>query len=507
LGVRFTGPADLRAKARKELQRRARAAIAKVRDENFEEFCRGVERDIKNDLHAKQLDVVQLIEAGTRFISLCCSRRAGKTYLLACLIVLKLLTAGFHQAVFFVAPTMDIGKDLIWDDVQRIHDLYGLGWKLSEREGEIHTPSGASFHIIGLNDKKQTGKTRGYDMVMCLCDETQEIEHLLRPFIVATMPALAARKGVFVASGTPGIARRGYWYGLCHGQTPQERQGFVHRHWDLRDNPKLPRNAEEIHAEELARNGWTREHPTFQREWLGLWVDDHNFLVVEYASKRDDLSALPDEYSLAWKHVIGIDYGYNDAVAWLVITMHPYTGYRYFVHAEKLTHATYDDAAERTKTLVQQYATTNVVCDPAGGGKPFYETFNRKYGTETGCTIRSAHKVAGSIVESVRFLNTELRCTRLKLVQPACTALSDEISVIRWKDEWHNEILESTEYPQDAFDAGRYALMETIAWKTKERPPLPEADPETQREMRSIAERRRRQDNANPLAALRNRFG
>jgi hypothetical protein len=68
--------------------------------------------------------------------------------------------------------------------------------------------------------------------------------------------------------------------------------------------------------------------------------------------------------------------------------------------------------------VVRQYGCQSVVGDPGGGGKAFYVTFSRKYADKLGINVRGAVKEAGSVVESVRWINTELRCERLKVLCP-----------------------------------------------------------------------------------------
>lgn len=447
--------AEQRELAQKELQRRRE--LAKV------ELARraAIRARIIEGLHEKQRDVVETIDSGQRFIALCCSRRAGKTYLLASLIILKLLDAGFNQAVFFVATTMSIGKGLIWREVAKIVEEFDLGWTMREHQGSIETPSGATFRIIGMDSVAQTGKTRGFDIVLCLTDETQEYEHLLAEFLISTSPALTGHKGVFVAAGTPGIAREGIWFDICHGE-----KGFTSKGWDLRENPGLPRSADEILQEEMTRHGYTWEHATFQREYLGIWKEDHNFLVCEYSTKSA-VAALPSGYSKSWKHVIGIDYGFTDDTAWVVIAVDPDTGKKYVVHAEKEAGLDGDQAADRTLGLVTEFGTPKVISDPGGGGLPFFAAFNRKYARSVGITIRPAWKPPGSVEKSIHLLNTELRTGRLLLVTGHAGPLVKEVSKLRWKNNLREEILKGSDYPDHCFDALRYALMDVHGFRVK----------------------------------------
>lgn len=445
--------------ARKELRRRAKIELA---------YRQGIKDKILDGLHDKQKAVIEAIAAGERSISLCTSRRAGKTYLLASLIILTLLDAGFGQAVFFVAQTMSTGKGFIFKDLVRLIEEYQLPWTIKEHAGVIETPAKASFRIIGMDKKTQVGKTKGFKIIGCFTDEVQEYPHLIQEFIEATGPALKDYRGLLVTSGTPGPAKQGTWYRISHALG--EYQRFKCFHWSIRDNTKFPRDPEEVLREELENGGYTWDHPYFQREYLGIWAESHSLNVFEFLTNRNTFTELPTGYGLHWTHVLGLDYGYNDDTAWTVIAMCPHTTKKYVLVSEKQSGLIADQVVERTAALVQLYGLRRVVVDPSGGGKPFYEQFNRRYSKTLGCTIRPAHKAAGSVEASIHAANTELRTGRLLLHADGARPLIEELQKLRYKDETREEILSGAEYPDHCADSARYCLAELMGLRGKPRP-------------------------------------
>ena len=468
--------------AAKELARRARAKLSLVR--TTPEFKAWVDEDIDAGMHDKQREA----DADpARYKAYCCSRRAGKTSLLARAIIKALQKAQRKQWVMFIAPTLEIGKDLIWAELVDLHDHYCLGWKLSEQRGFIETDTGAKFRIVGLDKLKQVDKLRGYDVVLFVTDETQTYEHLLPPLLDAVSPALSGRRGVWISAGTPGPALRGFWFDICHG-----KNGFAARHWTVLDNSKNPRPGAEVIAEERQRRGWPDHHPTLRREWYGEWVEDSNYLVCEFSSDRNVVHTLPDDYGPTWRHVVGLDFGYTDPSAWVVLAVDPHSRRAFVVHNEEHARLTIDEAVEITKRIVLTYGTRQIVCDPGGGGQSFYETFNARYAKQLGAAIRSADKV--NKLGSISLLNTELRSVvdgigRLSIVGTAVN-LVHQLGSLRWKDDTRTEILEGALYPDHSFDALRYALMEAAPWAVKQKP-----EPETaeQKEQRARDERLRKQ--------------
>lgn len=450
--------------ARAELARRggARAARAHLRlVRQSPEFKSWVSDDIDASMHAKQLEASR---CAARFKAYCCSRRAGKTAAIAREIVKALVKAGPKQWVLFIAPTLEIGKDLIWAELEELHDDYQLEWTLRADRGYIETPSGAKFRIVGLDKLKQVDKLRGYDVVLFVTDETQTYEHLLQPLLDAVSPSLSGRRGVWISAGTPGPALRGFWFDICHG-----KHGFVALHWTILENPKNPRPGAEVQREERERRGWSEEHPTYRREWKGEWVQDASLLVCEFDPDRNTIAELPENYGPHWKHVVGMDYGFVDPCAWVVLALDPYSRATVVVHNEEHAKLIGDEAAEITARLVREFRTTLVVCDPAGGGKPFFETFNARYGKKLGCSIRAANKV--DLLGGINLLNTELRTARMRVIQTGTAHLVHQLSVLRWKDaETRQEILQGELYPDHSFDALRYALVELAPWSVKQEP-------------------------------------
>ncbi|MFT3927430.1 MAG: hypothetical protein QM778_33160 [Myxococcales bacterium] len=334
-------------------------------------------------------------------------------------------------------------------------------------------------------------------------------------------PSLMDTGGSFIAAGTPGYAPQGTWYDWCHGK---EGGFYTFPTWTIIENEKFPRDPHKALEEERRRHGWDENHPDYQREHLGLWVHDVTQFVLEFRSELapagNVLTELPAHYSHHWKHVIGMDFGWNDSCAWTVLAVDPYSPLRIVVHAEVHAKVNNDEAAKITKRLVERFQTKTVVCDPNGGGINFYEgTFNPRYSKITGCTIRGAHKLGK--LERVRTMNTELRKGRLLLYLPpegeddiSAAPLAHEIRVLRWKDKEEGEVLTSDTMRDDCFDSCGYAFAEIAPRKAREKTAEDTAkekardaeaefkakvkagDPEALEKKRRREERERREQNA-----------
>jgi hypothetical protein len=458
--------------AREELQRRARTEFLR-RAGGTPEHAELVRRDIIARLHEKQRLVVDMVFAFVRFVAAECSRRAGKTHLAAAVIILKLLAAKHGQEVVYVAPTLARGKELIWLELMRMLEEYGLVWKSNESTGKMWTPSGVLFRIVGLNNKKQVGKVaRGGNTVLVVTDETQEFPHLLEQFLNAIGPALAESLGCCLAMGTPTVNESDYWAQICDGG-----EGFQLVHWTLRDNPYLGRDPDELLADERKRHGWSEDHPNYVREYLGKRCRDASNMVLELDEARNVVTSIrgyvPSIWSVPfdpahdalrarWRHFIGIDFGFTDATAWVVLAAPTHGPEVYAVHCEKESGLTWDQVIERTAGLVRRYRPQGVVGDSASGGKTFLETFNVRYARTLGVYIRAASK--HDKPASIAVMNTELRKGRLKFLAPVTSQLVTEARALQWENPERTEILEGSAYPEDFFDSLRYAFNDFWAF-------------------------------------------
>lgn len=447
-----------------ELRRRAREELA--RRIGTPEHTAYVKADIIRRLHDKQRAVVAMVFAFVRFIAAECSRRAGKTHVAAAVIVLKLIEAKRGQEVVFCAPTLARGKELIWAELERMLDEYGYtperGWKRTSASGKIRTASGALFRIVGLDNKRQVGKiSRGGNTILFITDETQEFPHLLEALLVAAGPALAQSRGCFLALGSPTVNESDYWARICDGE-----EGFVHVHWTLRDNPYLGRDPDELLAEERERHGWAEDHPTYVREYLGKRCRDGSVLVLEW-SKRNEVTEIegykPEDFA-KWRHFIGIDFGLSDATAWVVLAAPMHGAEVFVVHHEQARGLSWDDVAERTHRLCTLYKPQGVVGDSASGGAQFLQTFNMRYASKLKVFARSASK--HDKPASISVMNTELRTARMRvlMLSDGTKQLAREATALQWADPERSKILEGSAYPEDAFDAWRYAFNDFWAF-------------------------------------------
>lgn len=478
----------LREAAAEELHRRARAEL--ILRQNTKAFRKAmnhaiIERGIEDTppFEAQR----RVLDDSSRLITLCCSRRGGKSKILSRIIAKSLNHCRHGEWVVYGAKTLGIAKDIIWADLHAINERFCLGWKINDSDLSITTLRQGRFRLFGVDDKDSVGKVRGKKYRLVVCDEVSTYEHLLKELVEQAFdPGTKDLDGRIILAGTPGYVKAGYWYEASQGVV----SGWSAHHWTIFDNPHIG-NVEEKLRKTREMFGYDEDHPTYIAEYLGRWVDNSSLAVCDYLESRNGITELPRGYNLTWRHVIGIDFGSVDACSWTVIAVDPHSGDRYVVEDFAQSGLVGDEPVEITRELVERYDTTYVVCDPGGGGKFFFETFNAKWAQTMQCHIRPADKQ--DLLGSIRLLNAELRMARLKFLLPKTVKTTTDIKRLLWKDERRDKLIEGPTFPHDRFDSLRYAVNETIAWRAKQAPPEETAEEEAERKAREARLRREQQ--------------
>lgn len=382
-------------------------------------------RAILDSCHDKQREV--LLDP-RRYKAILAGRRSGKTMMVSRAIALSLESSGRDDWTFYSAVTRVVAKDLIWPKLEEINRDHQLGWSMRTNDGVITTNRGAMFRVLGFDDSGQVEKSAGYRVRLFCCDEPHSYATKLKYLAEQKIgPALADLGGTLMLSGTPGIARVGYWFEASTGRKPE----FKTWSWTVRSNPRFLRDPDEYIAEELQLRGWTLETPAFRREILAEWCEDEGAMVYAFVYERNAVESL--EIDPAGLFTLGIDYGVNDACAWAVLYTPPHDRTVYVVHCEAHTGMLPDQANEVTAALVERFKPSRIVGDAGGLGKPYVEAWNRRYGHRAGWHMQPAQKTEK--LANIAIVNGELRSERVKILAPACAPLIDEVTNHVWADE------------------------------------------------------------------------
>lgn len=459
--------------AQRELARRAQEELAKRRE--TPEFKADVIRQLKADLFPLQRKV---LESRSKRIALCCSRRAGKTELAGRMIAISLLESGYNEMSLFAARTLARARQIVWPILDKINHEYGLGWVMSAHIGQITTPDGAVFILLGVDDQNAAEKVRGSKYRLAVCDESATYDALLARLVSDCLaPGCIDVGGRIVLAGTPGYTRAGYWFTVATGQKP----GWTNFFWTLRDNPLLLSNnadckdVEAVLAQVRLEEGYTEDDPTYRREYLGEWVADESILVYYAQANRNSTQTLPNAPTGIpleqwirdeWLVTCALDVGFTDECAVVALGSPPHSTDVYVLEVFTAAGLRADQQALKLKEFRDKYRAQRCVVDVGGQGKLAQVDFNQRYGKMSGGAAIPAKKM--NKVEAIGMFNTDLRLGRIKAFLPAAAAVFSEWSELPWADEAKTK--PHPAYKNHASDAALYAWREHRAFLAKPAP-------------------------------------
>lgn len=480
---------------------------------------RTAQRDPLDLLYPDQRQMVEAaIQRGAR-VADHSGRGSGKTEGLAhgCQ---RILMEEPTAPIAWVGLTRKSAIDNVWPVMRRVNDELGGYLTPRAQDARFVTPKGGMFAVFGANKADEIEKLRGKKWRLVVIDESASFRKSLLKYVVEDVlePRLVDLDGGLATIGSPGLARAGYYFKICQGKDGYE----VYRR-TMRDNPFLP-DVDAWIERQLERKGWTRDHPTFQREILGLWVNDTDSAVFKLSRERNLIDAMPEDYapgSPDWQHVLWHDYGVVDSTAWglwawrkdrsenrlyLVESFkwwgevpEEYTDGLSIPRSEGIIGP---DAAKISKRLHRKYRPIATVGDSGGIGKDFIEIARRQYGVP----IVPAPKM--DKLGQFDLYNDVLRSGQALIVECSNRDLIEEMQVLQWAVKQaevniqgvvrYEERKDVDKRSEDHLcDGSRYGLVTARQYMNQltERPPKPKPDvgSEIRRNVMKRIDKRRKQ--------------
>ena len=405
---------------------------------------------VMHGLFDKQREVVQ---DPSKRIAIFGTRRMGKTALIAPWIVQEAVRCPDNEAtIFFIGPTIDHAKGLLWRPMENLNKQYDLGLHMRNDPARIFFPNGVHLYFRGAKDKEQLGVLRGFKLLNVFVDELQEIrDELVSDILSACGPGLRDLSGRFVFSGTPGRIPLGHWYDITTGA---EENWSVHQ-WSLFDNPFLTDDAKNIDLI-LQEEGLTVECPRFKREYMGLWVEDGDDMVYRWALEKNGVVGEPVlDPAVRWHYVMGIDFGHKDDSA-CVVGAFSFDSDQYYEVAEsggpELSLS--DFMTNHVMPLIARYDPMRIVADPQA--KQLVAEINQRW--QLG--MQKADK-AGKLAY-IEVMNSDFILGRIHT--PVHFKLTHERQRLVWDPSAKPKLEEHPRRPNHYCDAALYAYREAKHW-------------------------------------------
>lgn len=280
---------------------------------------------------------------------------------------------------------------------------------------------------------------------LAVVDECQSI----KPFILEALldkvigPGLMTRQGSVILAGTPGTIAAGPWYQASHPDAKNAEGNFTCRtlldptesghenaywsrwHWTIQDNLKSPEQWADALATKRLK-GWNDTNPTWQREYLGYWVVDASELVYNFAKFRDRIgfvtTDVPDMSTGVWHTVAGLDYGFEDATAVVVLAYSENEDKVYNLFNHKAPHMMYGQIGKMLQELFARYKLNAIAADTSGKG--FSESFKVDFGLPMEAALKTSKP------EYIEKVNSDFQAGRIKILRNS--ELDEELCSLQW---------------------------------------------------------------------------
>lgn len=372
------------------------------------------------------------------------ARRAGKSRANA---VRLLRRAHQHPGgmSFFAAKTAGTAKRILWTTLRELNHEYGLGLRFDVGELTVTAPNGYQLWLLGLKDDGEADKLRGavHGFVDGVIDESATIPDATLKYaaLECALPALGENAGRLCLSGTPGPLMTGFFYEQC-----RDRRAY---HWDARDNPFLRVSGARFLAKAIADNpGWSWSHPTFQREYLGLWVEDRNMLVYPYEPSRN-LIYEGSEFP-SGRTILGVDIGFEDGNGFTVSRSQPPNNPEiHILRSYERRGQKLPALAAEIESLRRHYSCTHIFIDEGGIGLTVSKSLQAM-----GIPCKPTPK--GLKRPRIEVVRGGLASGTIKVVRGQCDTLCGEWGMLVWNEK-QSDVDER--YSNECSDSAIYSIL------------------------------------------------
>lgn len=365
-----------------------------------------------------------------RFVVAALSRRSGKTFISNMISHLVTLIPG--SSVLVMAPNYSLSS-ISWDFQRKVLKDYGIEIARANGKDRIIELKNGSMIRMGSISQVDSVVGRSYDLI--LFDEGALDDRGKEAFNVQLRPTLdkANSKAIFIS--TP----RGHnWFKEFYDRgfsDEPEWQRWCSIKSTVEDNPRA--DQEDITD---ARVGMSKAE--FQQEYYCSF-NAMQGLVWQFNPKQ----IIAVEANPSWDVVCGLDMGFKDATAFVVVLT---DGVNFYVAAEYLAaeRAT-SKHADKLKSLIDEYNADFVYIDHAAA----QTKYDLAYEYDIACSNANKSKLDG-----IGYIASIVDWDRL-FVDPSCKHVIEALNNYRW-DLRPGRIKEDTvhdDYSHMA-DALRYAL-------------------------------------------------
>ena len=415
--------------------------------------------------------------------SLLCSRRSGKTYTcLQDLVDTALKTP--NSVCVYIGLDRKSAKKIFWSEIVKLFEaekrLKSVA-KLNHSELTVTFKNGSQLWVTGATDESDIEKLRGNKFSKVYIDEAASFPEFLLKKLVEDIiePALIDLAGTLCLMGTPGPRYTDETggkdkAGLFYGATTFDKEWAQHS-WTLLDNPHL-KNPSRVIENILRRRNWSRDNPSFLREYCGKWVKSTDKQVYSYSESLTNYENIPKRED--WVYILSLDVGTRDQTAFVLSCFSEKDPNWWVLEAYGKSNMAPDDIAAKIKSYKQLYPIERVVMDCGGLGLAVAEHFRKTHSL----AITPAEKKEK--LAFIEFFNGDMNNGRIKVKakDPATYALIEQWQSLTMGDDGK----EDKHAKNDLCDAALYGYRHARQYLFKGPTPHPIQRPTEDQQMKKF---------------------
>lgn len=433
----------------------------------------------------KQRGVLDDYDLGTKYISVRCPRRSGKSFIMALLATYVGETRPGSR-ILIISLTLKSTRENYWSGspsgIHKMNALFNLGLTFNETTSVWWHTNGSRGRLAGAETRADIEYLRGAaaEADIVILDECKSFSPgLLNELIYDVLePGLMTRDGVLVMGGTPGISPVGAFYdATCEtarvdvdvvdedgrvvkqsfptcvpygsgkdttytfineaGEEELAREAWSLHTWTIQDNVAVPKQWARALRIKRARK-WADDHPAWRREYLGEWAhSDDGLVYYSYVHNRDsgtvtwipekskdNVTGLPPEEG-PWHLVFGLDLGFVDDTALVVMAYSEKVKEFRQVWDYKAQHLLPEDVVTLIQNAIMKFGHPVAVVGDAGNlGKMLVEAFSQRYGIP----MVKAEKTEK--FDHIELVNNDFHTGRIKIIKGS--ELDTELCQLMW---------------------------------------------------------------------------
>lgn len=408
--------------------------------------------------YPKQWD--EIVAAREHDVCKITSRRTGKTYGNVLTIIdniertVKDLTGGHY---IIISKSAKHAKHLYWQLVKNLCKQRKIECKPKASENLIEIPSlQRTIFFGGAGDTETIEFLRGFAFRLIIIDECQSIKDtLFEPMIEGAADATRLDyDGKLILSGTPPLIHDCYFVNAFNNASFKSFQRDLYSNHKLfkdinfhRDREQWVKRIDKFLDKIRQRRGLKKgqEDPLFQREYLGKLIEDKESMVFPITNKNLDF--VDPEYNRDWFYTIGVDMGFDDKDAIIVLGSKVGTSTISLVYEYEEKSQDSDTLARQIEAIAGKYHTQDIFVDTAGLGKKIAQTISKHH-----IHVRSAPK--SEKLGNIREMRDMI--TSGKFIMDHKSLFYQEHKHIQWNKEKTD--IDNRYYHSDLVPAIRYAF-------------------------------------------------